>query len=69
MTWAPLGFRGRATRSRVLSVKQSPLNEQRWCLNLECGHEVWITAKRRPTRKLATCELCERKECKESNDG
>lgn len=43
----------------VVSVKQSPLNALRWCLALSCGHETWITSKRRPTRKRAECpERC-----------
>jgi hypothetical protein len=40
---------------RVTSVKQSPLNSRRWCLSLECGHEVWITAENKPRRKFAPC--------------
>lgn len=33
---------------RVVSAKQSPLNARRWCLGLECGHDVWVTRTVRP---------------------
>jgi hypothetical protein len=39
----------------VLRVTLSPLNNRRWCLGLACGHELWVTAKRRPTRRTAVC--------------
>ena len=42
----------------VVSVKQSPLNPARWCCGLQCGHDVWVTAKCRPTRKMLACERC-----------
>lgn len=45
-------------KRRVVRVKQSPLNVQRWNLDLECGHEVWVTSKSRPARKQATCPEC-----------
>ena len=43
----------------VLRVDRSPLNERRWCLELKCGHEVWITSKREPQRKIIKCSACE----------
>lgn len=43
---------------RVVRITQSPMNALRWVLDLECGHETWITAKRRPTRKTAQCSPC-----------
>lgn len=33
---------------KLLRVTQSPLNPQRWVLDLECGHERRLTATRRP---------------------
>lgn len=42
----------------VKRITQSVLNPVRWCLDLECGHETWVTANRRPTRKTAKCERC-----------
>ena len=42
----------------VRRVDQSPLNPKRWCITLSCGHEVWITAARKPTRMKAACERC-----------
>lgn len=41
----------------VRRVDQSPLNKQRWCLTLSCGHEVWITSKSRPKRMKVPCVL------------
>ena len=42
----------------VLRATQSPMNAQRWVLDLSCGHEVWITARSRPKRKTIRCEKC-----------
>jgi hypothetical protein len=47
---------------KVISIHQSPLNPQQWCLGLECGHDIWVTTKREPKAKEATCEKCARKE-------
>jgi hypothetical protein len=44
---------------KVTSVKQSPLNPKQWNLQLDCGHDVWTTAKRRPTKQTAPCERCQ----------
>lgn len=44
--------------SRIESVKQSPMNALRWCCQLDCGHDEWVTAKRRPTRKTIKCSKC-----------
>lgn len=43
---------------RVVRVDQSPMNAQRWCLELECGHECWVTAKAKPKRQTAPCGVC-----------
>ena len=43
----------------VTRVTQSPLNTSRWCLDLACGHEVWMTANQKPRRKQATCARCD----------
>lgn len=42
------------TYQRVRRVTQSPLNPLRWALDLECGHELWVTQKKRPA--LVTVE-------------
>lgn len=42
----------------VQRVDRSPMNPYRWCLELSCGHEVWVTAKRKPTRMKAVCPEC-----------
>ena len=41
---------------KVVRVDRSPMNPMRWSLTLECGHEVWVTQKTRPTRMYVTCE-------------
>lgn len=43
----------------VLRATQAPANASRWCLDLACGHEVWVTATRRPRQKQAACERCD----------
>ena len=49
-------------KSRIESVKQSPLNAHRWCLQLDCGHDVWVTAKQRPRGRTAQCPQCDAKQ-------
>lgn len=43
----------------VHRADRSPLNPRRWCLTLSCGHEIWITSTRRPTRVEAACSRCQ----------
>lgn len=43
---------------RVSNVKQSPLNPRLWNLSLSCGHDLWMTAKGKPRRRLAHCPRC-----------
>jgi len=45
-------------RRIVVRVDRSPLNARKWNLELECGHEVWVFGKRRPTVYAETCERC-----------
>lgn len=45
--------------SEIIRATQSPLNLQRWCVDLSCGHEMWITSKCRPKRNVS-CDECER---------
>ncbi len=42
----------------VKSVKVSPFNPRQWNLTLACGHDVWVTGKRKPTRKTIYCQRC-----------
>jgi hypothetical protein len=44
----------------VLRVDRSPMNAKRWSLTLSCGHEVWISASKKPTRRTAKCPTCAR---------
>jgi hypothetical protein len=47
-------------RKAVASVSQSPMNALRWLITLECGHELWVTRKRRPSSspRLMVCAVC-----------
>lgn len=42
----------------VRRADRSPMNETRWSLVLSCGHETWVTSKRRPAKKTALCMMC-----------
>jgi hypothetical protein len=46
----------------VLRAVQSPMNAERWCLDLACGHEIWVSAKRQPRAKRVCCPVCSTKE-------
>lgn len=41
---------------KVIRATRSPMNERRLCLDLECGHELWVSDKRAP--KLVGCHEC-----------
>jgi hypothetical protein len=41
--------------AKVTAVHQSPMNPKQWLLQLECGHELWVTSTRRPKAKTAKC--------------
>lgn len=43
---------------KVLRATRSPMNASRWCLDLECGHEVWVTSKAKPQKKFEYCYTC-----------
>src|SRR5437762_12283965 len=46
-------------RQTVRRVDQSPLNKERWCLTLGCGHEIWKTSKSKPKQgQLVKCPQC-----------
>jgi len=42
-------------KQRVERIDPSPMNRLRWCLQLACGHERWVTAKKQPTIRFAEC--------------
>jgi hypothetical protein len=48
-----------AMKKTVIKATQSPNNPTRWSLDLECGHEMWVTAVKPP--KKAECHSCEPK--------
>lgn len=50
----------RAGAIAVLRIDRSPMNAKRWTLSLSCGHEVWVTATKKPARKTAKCPTCAR---------
>lgn len=41
-------------KRRIERVTQSPMNPVRWCLDLECGHEKWVTQRGRPSKESLT---------------
>jgi hypothetical protein len=43
-----------------VAVDRSPMNAKRWCLTLQCGHETWVSAVRKPKTKTAACSACAR---------
>ena len=47
-------------RSECVRVTQSPMNPKRWCLDLACHHESWVTAGRIPKKvgKRVKCQIC-----------
>lgn len=48
-------------KSRVEAVRDtglSHMNERRWLLQLDCGHDEWITANERPQREYQLCSKC-----------
>ena len=50
------------SKQAVKRADQSPMNRKQWCLLLSCGHEVWVTASRRPATKVLDCEKCTKAE-------
>ena len=42
----------------VVRIDQSAMNALRWVMQLSCGHDVYVTAKRKPKKKTATCDKC-----------
>lgn len=45
-----------ALTKRVVRADKSPMNAKRWCCELECGHETWVTRSSKPKR--AACDKC-----------
>lgn len=43
----------------VLRITRSPLNKAKWCLDLACGHEQWITSNETPRKTTMHCRTCE----------
>ena len=50
-------------KREVSRVDRSPMNPKRWCVELSCGHELWVTGK--PRKKVFPCEQCE---CEDTNN-
>ena len=46
------------TQAKVIRADRSPMNRKQWCLELDCGHEVWITATREPRKLTHECPRC-----------
>jgi hypothetical protein len=47
-----------AARRNVIKITQMT-TPNRWCLDLACGHEVFVTSKDRPATTTARCFSCE----------
>jgi hypothetical protein len=47
-------------RTEITSWTQSPMNEKRWFGQTKCGHGVWVTKDRKPTRKTTGCHICDK---------
>jgi hypothetical protein len=45
-------------KRKVIDVSQSPMNALRWLVKLECGHEAWLTRKKKPAQAKYTCLTC-----------
>ena len=45
-------------KNAVVRIDRSPMNPRIWVLQLDCWHDIYITAERRPVRKTAKCEKC-----------
>lgn len=43
---------------KAVRVTQSPMNAKQWCVDLECGHEIWVTSNRKPKKQSYPCEKC-----------
>lgn len=54
-------------RHVVVRIDFSPMNAQRWLVLLACGHDTWVTSKRRPKFTKLECPTCEAQQ-KMSND-
>lgn len=42
----------------VVRITRSPLNGERWAIDLACGHEVWLTRNVRPRNVAYVCGRC-----------
>jgi hypothetical protein len=45
-------------RRAVRRIRQSPMNERVWNVEMECGHDQYITRARRPTCTTLVCNDC-----------
>lgn len=43
---------------KVHRATQSPMDAQRWCMELDCGHDEWVILARKPQRKTMCCSTC-----------
>jgi hypothetical protein len=53
--------------ARIVKITQSPLNKKQWCCDLHCGHDVWVTADRRPRVQNMFCAKCKSQSKDQSN--
>lgn len=57
VAWHSLKVGKDIMKQNVIRATQSPLNKRQWLCELECGHEQWVTANRRPVKVECISEL------------
>ncbi len=58
-----------AVKPYYSAIRQSPLNEKQWNVELVCGHELWVTRSKRPTAKKFDCYRCDEVSRETVNNG
>lgn len=56
--WKDVKAAKKAAKRDVKVITRSPMNALRWCLQLSCGHDVWVTRKGPPKVQRLFCERC-----------
>lgn len=56
--WKDVKAAKKAHTKAVVRVDRAPLNAKRWCLQLSCGHDRWVTRSSKPKIQSHYCERC-----------
>jgi hypothetical protein len=43
---------------QVTRIDQSPMNPKQWCVQLSCGHDIYVTRAKKPKMKFHSCDKC-----------